>query len=101
MKRGLLVYNPTAGQRNRRALMEKLVARFRERGLELVHAPTDRPGHATEIVRSRLDEGLDVVAVCGGDGTSSEAAAGLAGSGVRLGGLAGGTSNVAVGWVGR
>jgi len=96
VKRGLLVYNPTAGQRDRRAQMEELVTRVRKRGLELVHAPTDRPGHATEIVRSRIGEGIDVVAVCGGDGTISEAACGLAGSDVPLAVLAGGTSNVLV-----
>src|SRR5437667_12397844 len=96
MKKGLLVYNPTAGQRDRRAQMEKLVARFRQRGLELVHAPTDRPGHATEIVSSQSGEGVDVVAVCGGDGTISEAACGLAGSDVPLAVLAGGTSHAVV-----
>ena len=69
---------------------------MKERGLELINAPTDAPGHATEIVRSFLPTGLDVVAVCGGDGTVSEAACGLAGSGVPLAILPGGTSNVLV-----
>jgi diacylglycerol kinase family enzyme len=66
----------------------------RARGLELINAPTDAPGHATEIVRSFLPQGLDVVVVCGGDGTISEVACGLAGSGVPLAILPGGTSNV-------
>jgi diacylglycerol kinase (ATP) len=94
MKRGLLIYNPTAGQRDRRAEMKKVSERVKERGLELINAPTDAPGHATEIVRSFLPTGLDVVAVCGGDGTISEAACGLAGSDVPLAILPGGTSNV-------
>ena len=96
MKRGLLIYNPTAGQRDRRAAMRKVAESVRERGLELVNAPTSAPGHATEIVRSFLPSGLDVVAVCGGDGTISEAACGLAGSDVPLAILPGGTSNVLV-----
>jgi diacylglycerol kinase (ATP) len=96
MRRGLLIYNPTAGQRDRRAAMRKVAASVRERGLELINAPTDGPGHATEIVRSFLPTGLDVVAVCGGDGTISEAACGLAGSDVPLAILPGGTSNVLV-----
>ena len=96
MKRGILVYNPAAGQRNLRAKMSALVERVRHRGLELEHAPTDRPGHATEIVRGGLSRGLDVVAVCGGDGTISEAACGLVGSPVPLALLPGGTSNVLV-----
>lgn len=94
MKRGLLIYNPTAGQRDRRAQMRAVSERARARGLELINAPTDAPGHATEIVRSFLPSGLDIVVVCGGDGTISEAACGLAGSGVPLAILPGGTSNV-------
>jgi diacylglycerol kinase family enzyme len=96
MKRGLLIYNPTAGQRDRRAQMRAVSERVRSRGLELINAPTDSPGHATEIVRSFLPIGLDVVVVCGGDGTISEAACGLAGSAVPLAILPGGTSNVLV-----
>lgn len=96
MRRGLLIYNPTAGQRDRRAQMLRVSERVRERGLELINAPTDAPGHATEIVRSFLPTGLDVVAVCGGDGTISEAACGLAGSDVPLAILPSGTSNVLV-----
>ena len=94
MKRGLLIYNPTAGQKDRRAQMSAVSERARGRGLELINAPTDAPGHATEIVRSFLPSGLDVVVVCGGDGTISEVACGLAGSGVPLAILPGGTSNV-------
>ena len=96
MKRGLLIYNPTAGQRDRRSQMLAVSERVKARGLELINAPTDAPGHATEIVRSFLPGGLDVVVVCGGDGTISEAACGLAGSEVPLAILPGGTSNVLV-----
>ncbi len=94
MKRGILVYNPAAGQRDRRRAMSALIDRQRRRGLELVNAPTSGPGDATEIVKSFLARGLDVVAVCGGDGTVSEAACGLEGSRVPLAILPGGTSNV-------
>jgi diacylglycerol kinase family enzyme len=94
MKRGVLIYNPTAGQRNRSAQMLALIQKMREKGLELENAPTSGPGDATEIVRRLLPGGLDVVAVCGGDGTVSEAACGLVGSSVPLAVLPGGTSNV-------
>jgi diacylglycerol kinase (ATP) len=94
VRRGLLVYNPTAGQRDRRGEMSALIDRQRKRGLELVNAPTSGPGDATEIVRTFLTRGLDMVAVCGGDGTISEAARGLEGSAVPLAVLPGGTSNV-------
>jgi diacylglycerol kinase family enzyme len=94
MKRGVLIYNPTAGQRNRRGKMLALIESMRSEGLELQNAPTGGPGHATEIVRGLLPSGLDVIAVCGGDGTVSEVACGLIGSSVPLAVLPGGTSNV-------
>ena len=94
VKRGLLIYNPIAGQRDRRKEMSSLIDRQRRRGLELVNAPTSGKGDATDIVRTFLKRGIDLVAVCGGDGTISEVAAGLAGSTVPLGVLPAGTSNV-------
>src|SRR5262249_36010748 len=94
MKRGLLVYNPTAGQSDRREAMSRLIDRMRGEGLELVNAPTEGPGHATEIVKTFLARGVELVAACGGDGTISEAACGLVGSDVALAILPGGTSNV-------
>jgi len=96
VKRGVLIYNPTAGQRDRVGQMHAVVERMRARGIELTHAPTERPGHATEIVRQHLARGVDVVAACGGDGTLSEAACGLSGSPVPLAALPGGTSNVLI-----
>lgn len=94
MKRGVLIYNPTAGQRDRRARMGSLIRDMQTRGIELVNAPTEHAGHATEIVRAFLGRGVDLVAACGGDGTISEAAWGLAGTEVPLAVLPGGTSNV-------
>ncbi|HEY3171731.1 MAG TPA: diacylglycerol kinase family protein [Thermoanaerobaculia bacterium] len=94
LKHGVLIYNPTAGQRDLASQMLALIERMRGQGLELENLPTTAPGHATEIVRRLLPSGLDVVAVCGGDGTVSEVAAGLVGSSVPLGVIPGGTSNV-------
>jgi diacylglycerol kinase (ATP) len=94
MKRGVLIYNPTAGQRNRSAQMVALIERMRGKGLELVNAPTGGPGNATEIVQAFLAQEPDLVAVCGGDGTISEVAAGMVGSSVPLAILPAGTSNV-------
>ena len=94
MKRGVIVYNPTAGQKDRRRQINGVIDRARERGLELINAPTSGPGDATEIVKTFLKQNLDVVVASGGDGTISEAAAGLAGSEVPLAILPAGTSNV-------
>jgi diacylglycerol kinase (ATP) len=93
-RRGVLIYNPTAGQRDRRAAMRLAIDRFRAEGVELANAPTKGPGHATRIVREFLAEKPDLVVVCGGDGTVSEAAAPLLGTDTALAILPGGTSNV-------
>lgn len=94
MKRGVLIYNPTAGQRDRRAAMSALIDRIRGQGLDLVNAPTAGPGDATQMAHAFAARGAEVVAVCGGDGTVSEAACGLLGCAVPIAVLPGGTSNV-------
>jgi diacylglycerol kinase (ATP) len=63
-------------------------------GLSLLNLPTERAGHATELVRQYLPEGPDVVVVCGGDGTVGEAATALIGTPTPLAVLPGGTTNV-------
>ena len=92
--RGLLVFNPAAGSRDRRPEMEALVARLKPRGLDLVLAPTSRAGEAPEIVRGRLGEGWGVVVAAGGDGTVGEVAGALLGTGVPMAVLPAGTTNV-------
>ncbi len=94
MKKGVLIYNPTAGQKDRRGAMSSLIDSLRGEGLELANAPTHGPGHATRIVRDFLPANPSVIAVCGGDGTISEAAAALLGTDVPLAILPAGTSNV-------
>jgi YegS/Rv2252/BmrU family lipid kinase len=54
---------------------------------------TEWPGHAAEIARER-GAAYDAVFTLGGDGTAMEAAASLAGTGLPLGVLAGGTGNL-------
>lgn len=94
MRRGLLVYNPAAGGRDRTAQMAALAGRARGRGVELSLLATEGPGHATRLVREHLAERPDLFAVAGGDGTVGEAAAALAGSEVPLAILPSGTANV-------
>jgi YegS/Rv2252/BmrU family lipid kinase len=94
LKRGVLIYNPTAGQKDRRAAMQALIEKMKAEGIELANAPTHGPGHATRIVEGFLAEKPSIVAVCGGDGTVSEAAAALLGTDIPLAILPAGTSNV-------
>jgi len=94
VRRGLLVYNPAAGGRDRTAQMAALAERARTRGLELSLLATEGPRHATALVRGHLAGKPDLVAVAGGDGTVAEAAEALAGSEIPLAILPAGTTNV-------
>jgi len=55
---------------------------------------TKKEGDATNIATRLADEGVEIVAAYGGDGTISEVACGLAGTNTLLGVLPGGTGNV-------
>ncbi|MGH9078296.1 MAG: diacylglycerol/lipid kinase family protein, partial [Acidimicrobiales bacterium] len=57
-------------------------------------SPTSRRGHATRLAQGAVADGVDVVAVLGGDGTLNEAANGLARSPTALAVLPGGSTNV-------
>ena len=48
-RRGILVYNPTAGGAARRIDVSGVVRRAAARGLVLDAIPTERPRHATEL----------------------------------------------------
>lgn len=51
-------------------------------------------GEAGEIARTMADDGFDPIVNCGGDGTMNEIVDALAGTGVAVGVLPGGTANV-------
>ncbi|MHB1534542.1 MAG: diacylglycerol/lipid kinase family protein [Acidimicrobiales bacterium] len=55
---------------------------------------TSRRGHATRLAQGAAADGVDVVAVLGGDGTLNEAANGLADTATALAVLPGGSTNV-------
>lgn len=82
MEKVLFIVNPISGGKDKNriiALIDKLIdkARF---GYEIIK--TTRRGQATEIAR---DCDADIVVAVGGDGTVSEVAQGLVGSGKALG----------------
>lgn len=57
-------------------------------------ALTKRPGHAVHLAKGAAHDGVDLVVCHGGDGTINEVANGLAGTGVPMGIIPGGGTNV-------
>ncbi len=88
----LLVVNDTASSvtPERRDEVERRLAQRHDVRL----ATTTHRGHATELARAAVADGVDCVAVLGGDGTLNEAANGLVGTDCVLAPLPGGSTNV-------
>lgn len=88
----LLVVNPSASgvsARSRVVIQNALSADH-----DLTVAETKRRGHATRLAQGAASTGVDVVVALGGDGTTNEAANGLARTSTALGVLPGGSTNV-------
>jgi YegS/Rv2252/BmrU family lipid kinase len=89
--RVLLIANPAS---RRGARLEGVArAAFQREGVECDLVRTARAGHARELAGERGHD-YDMVFTLGGDGTAMEAAGALAGSGIPIGVLAGGTGNL-------
>lgn len=79
--RHVFIINPRAGKKDQTARIYEMADRLRSlHGLDCACMLTDRPGGAAEMARRLAESGGEVrVYACGGDGTVSEAANGLAG----------------------
>ena len=87
-----LIVNPSASSVTPRTRV--VIQRALATTHDLTVGETARRGHATRLAQGAVVDGFDAVVVLGGDGTLNEAANGLAGSGVPLGALPGGSTNV-------
>ena len=91
-KRMLIIVNPyatTVSDRLKNLVVYALQGRY-----EVEAVSTEAQNHATEIGIQARDGGYDVVVAFGGDGTLNEVANGLAGTGVPVSVLPGGSTNV-------
>lgn len=90
-KRVHVVINPAAGQDE--PVLSTLNSVFRTAGVDWDVSITKEAGDASAQARKAAEDGADVVAAYGGDGTVAEVAAGLIGTGTPLAILPGGTAN--------
>lgn len=96
MARALLITNPAAARTTPRAVVEA-DAVLRRHGWATEVVATGGAGDARRLAAYGVAEGVDVVAVFGGDGTVMQAAAALVGTEVGLGLIPGGTGNLFAG----
>lgn len=87
-----VVINPAAGQDE--PILNTLNRVFQEAAIDWDVSLTKQAGDARQQATLAVQNGADVVAVYGGDGTVAEAASGLVGTNVPLAILPGGTANV-------
>ena len=96
MTRALVITNPAAA-RTAPLAVNAVMSTLRAAGWEAEVLATGGPGDARKLAEYGVSEGVDVVAVFGGDGTTMQAAAGLVGTEVALGVIPGGTGNLLAG----
>lgn len=73
----VLIFNPAArGGKAKKSLVE-VRSQLEQRGLAYEVKATERPGHATELARSSLEDGARLIVAVGGDGTLHEVVNGM------------------------
>jgi diacylglycerol kinase (ATP) len=76
-KRILFIINPIAGTANKKQFPDVIADTIDHSKFDYDIVFTDHPGHANELSKKAVAEGVDIVAAVGGDGTVNEVARGL------------------------
>ena len=92
-----LIHNPAAGRgrRRRERQLDRAAHLLDAYGIRVTRIPTTGPGSATQLARTEVAAGRDLIIACGGDGTINEVVNGMAQSQVPLAILPAGTGNAA------
>lgn len=96
MPRALVIANPAAARTDHYVVADVMQV-FASGGWHAELDATTGPGDARRLAERGVADGVDVVAVFGGDGTTMQAAAALVGTDVALGVIPGGTGNLLAG----
>lgn len=91
-----MIINPAAARTHPDTVAE-VMRTFAAGGWRGEVLATGGPGDARRLAEYGVADGVDAVAVFGGDGTTMQAAAALVGTGVSLGVIPGGTGNLLAG----
>ena len=87
-----IIINPAAGKEE--SVLPIINTSMKEAGIKWEALITHEPGDAIRFAKAAVKEGIDALAVYGGDGTLMEAISGLIGSEIPLVILPGGSANV-------
>lgn len=93
LKRLFLIINPISGTGSKDGMDRKLTEAFAVHGFDTEVAFTTCAGDATRLARRAVDDGVDCVVACGGDGTINETARAMIGTGVPMGIIPAGSGN--------
>lgn len=96
MARALLITNPVAARTDPKVI-QAVCDVLARRGLQVDVAGTTKPGDAGDLARQGVLDGVEIIAVYGGDGTTMRAVRGIVGQPVMLGLIPGGTGNLLAG----
>lgn len=88
-----LILNPKAGKRDARGRVDHIRSRIEPAARDFAVYQMRKGMDFAETARTAIREGADIVAAFGGDGTQSAVAGALAGTGVAMAVLPGGTFN--------
>lgn len=92
-KRILFIINPVAGVRRKDRIPRMIEKYLDHERFQYDIIYTERRGHATQLAAEAAANGVDVVAVAGGDGSVNEAASGLIGTNTCLAIIPSGSGN--------
>jgi len=89
-----LIFNPMAGVKKNPSRLRRIIAsELSKANCQYDFAETESRGHATEMAAKAVEEGYNLVAAIGGDGTVNEVASGLVGTETALGIIPVGSGN--------